>query len=509
MLQELSVPKFYGLPKIHKADAPLRPIVSSVDSVTYNVAKHVAYIIGPLVGKSEHHIVNSQDFVDKIRDIQLDDDETITSYDVSALFTCVPSDEAVDVVRGFLAKDTTWKERTNLDSEQVCELLELCLSTTYFVYNGKYYKQCHGCAMGSPVSPIVVNLYMEDFEQKALATYTGIPPSHWFRYVDDTWVKTKKNQLVAFFDHINKVNKFIKFTQESIQDGKLAFLDCSVRVLSNGHLDTSVYRKDTHTDQYLLFDSHHPLVHKLGVIRTLFHRADTISSTETNKREEKEHLESALGICGYNKWTFHKALKKSQPTSKDPAPTRDQDQPNRRRNLTIPYISGLSEKLRRVFGQYRIPVSFKPTNTLRQKLVHPKDKSPKDRQSNVVYAIQCKDTDCVDSYIGETKQTLNKRMYQHRRPSTGAGDSAVYLHQNAKDHSFVNEDVVILDREHRWYERGVKEAIYVNVEQPSLNKGGGLRHNLAGAYTSVINKIPKRLSTDSSTCDVTNLVTGQ
>ncbi|XP_072021093.1 uncharacterized protein [Amphiura filiformis] len=166
-----SIPKFYGLPKIHKPHAPLRPIVSCVDSVTYNVAKHIAYIIGPLVGKSKHHIVNSQDFVNKVSDIHLEDNETITSYDVSALFTCVPPKEAVNCVRDFLRKDNTLKERTDLSPDQVCEVLELCLNTTYFVYDGKFYRQRHGCAMGSPVSPIVVNLFMEQFEQLALTSY--------------------------------------------------------------------------------------------------------------------------------------------------------------------------------------------------------------------------------------------------------------------------------------------------------------------------------------------------
>ena len=88
--------------------------MSSVDSVTYNVAKHLAYIIGPLVGKSEHHIKNSQDFVNKIKDIRIEEGDTITSYDVSALFTCVPPDEAVNVVREFLLKDTTLNKRTKL-----------------------------------------------------------------------------------------------------------------------------------------------------------------------------------------------------------------------------------------------------------------------------------------------------------------------------------------------------------------------------------------------------------
>ncbi len=137
--------------------------------------------------------------------------------------------------------------------------------------------------MGSPVSPIVVNLFMERFEHTALNSFSGTPPSHWFRYVDDTWVKIKKYQATAFLDHI-------KFTQEAIRDGKLAFLDCSVHVLANGRRETSAYIMYTHTDQYLLSDWHHPLIHKLGVIRTLFHRADTISSNNRHQgRRAKTH----------------------------------------------------------------------------------------------------------------------------------------------------------------------------------------------------------------------------
>ena len=183
--------------------------------------------------------------------------------------------------------------------------------------------------------------------------------------------------------------------------------------------------------------------------------------------------------------------------------TQGDGETKRGRSVTIPYVSGLSEKLRRIFKDQGIPVSFKPKNTLRQALVHPKDKQPKDKQSNIVYAIQCKDSGCDDLYIGETKQTLAKRMYQHRRASTGCGDSAVYSHLDSTNHSFDNKDVKILDRESRWFERGVKEAIYVKREEPSLNKGGGLRHNLAGAYCSAIKKIPQRFGS-SSTCDVTS-----
>ena len=82
--------------------------------------------------------------------------------------------------------------------------------------------------MGSPVSPIVANLYMEIVEQKALNSYKGTPPSHWFRYEEDTWVKIKTQDLQPFTKHINSVDKNIKFTREDVKDSHLPFLDCDV-----------------------------------------------------------------------------------------------------------------------------------------------------------------------------------------------------------------------------------------------------------------------------------------
>ena len=64
-------PKFYGLPKIHKRDIPLRPIVSSRGSINYEVAKELARILRPLVGDSPNHIKNTGDFVQQIKGIIL------------------------------------------------------------------------------------------------------------------------------------------------------------------------------------------------------------------------------------------------------------------------------------------------------------------------------------------------------------------------------------------------------------------------------------------------------
>ncbi|XP_023821902.1 uncharacterized protein LOC111949272, partial [Oryzias latipes] len=459
-----TTPCIYGLPKIHKEGIPLRPIVSSIDSITYNMAKHLATILAPLVGNTEHHVRNSQDFANKVKHLQLDSDETMVSYDVTSLFTCIPTTEAVISVRKRLLQDSQLQDRTNLTPDHICELLEVCLNSTYFQFRGNFYRQRHSCAMGSPISPIVANLYMEEVERRALDSFPGTTPSHWFRYVDDTWVKIKSQEVETFTDHINAVDKNIKFTREDTKDNTLAFLDCAVIIGEDRQLQVEVYRKPTHTDQYLLFDSNHPLQHKLGVIRTLQHRAQEVPTSSDGKKKEKQHIHQALRTCGYPKWAFTR----SQHTGKQDK----KEQETKRNSISIPYISGLSEKLKRIFKQHNIPVHLKPVNTLGQKVVHPKDKIPSYKQSNVVYSIHCKEN-CNEQYIGETKQPLHKRLYQHRRANPSGPESAVHLHLKATNHSFEDSEVRILARERGWFERGVKEAIFVKKDKPSLNKNGG------------------------------------
>ncbi|XP_072182283.1 uncharacterized protein [Diadema setosum] len=189
---------------------------------------------------------------------------------------------------------------------------------------------------------------MEDFEERALNSFAGQSPSHWFRYVDDTWVKIKTSELEAFFTHINNCDPCINFTVETAKDKQLAFLDCLITIQDDGTLLTSVFRKATHTDQYLLFDSHHPLIHKLGVVRTLFHRASYISSTDEAKEKEQEHLREALRACGYHGWSIEKAIhpRKRQHRDTETRPTEQR----RGIGVSVPYGGGLRHNLSRVYS---------------------------------------------------------------------------------------------------------------------------------------------------------------
>ena len=140
---------------------------------------------------------------------------------------------------------------------------KICLETTYFSNNGRFYRQLHGCSMGSPISPILANLVMEHFEQRALESYPGTQPRPWLRYVNDTFVIINRTEQDNFFTHIS-INDHVKFTQKKCSNNQLAFLDCKIKISNSHKVTTAVYRKPIHTDHYLQFGSHYPLVHKLG-----------------------------------------------------------------------------------------------------------------------------------------------------------------------------------------------------------------------------------------------------
>ena len=129
-------PKFYGLPKVHKQGIPLRPIVSSIGSATYNTAKELSRILKPLVGKSRHHIQNNQDFLEDLKGIQLQPDEVMMSFDVKALFTSVPIEPALVIIEKLLKEDQTLQSRTTMSIQHIMDLLGLCLRGTYFTLMG-------------------------------------------------------------------------------------------------------------------------------------------------------------------------------------------------------------------------------------------------------------------------------------------------------------------------------------------------------------------------------------
>ena len=119
-----------------------------------------------------------------------------------SLYTKIPIKYVVETIR-------------SLSDDNTAELVEVCLNSTFFTFRKDFYEQVEGIAMGSPLSPIVANIYMEMFEKRALEL-SPLKPKRWKRHVDDTDViwPHRKNTLDQFLQHLNNLNNNIKFTME-------------------------------------------------------------------------------------------------------------------------------------------------------------------------------------------------------------------------------------------------------------------------------------------------------
>ena len=109
-----------------------------------------------------------QDFIQQIKDIKLQEDQCMMSFGVKALFTSVPIQPAISTIKKLLEEDPELHKRTSLSVKNITSLLEFCLTSTYFIFQDRYFEQQEGAAMGSPINPIVANLYMEEFETKGI-----------------------------------------------------------------------------------------------------------------------------------------------------------------------------------------------------------------------------------------------------------------------------------------------------------------------------------------------------
>ena len=227
------------------------------------------------MGSSPHHIKNTGDFIEQIKHVKLQADETITSYDVSAQFTSVPIEAAINIIQRRLELDQELPFKNHHESRAYHQPTGVLLKDNLFPIPGQLLWADQGASIGSPISPIVASLFMEEFEVKAIQT-----AKMWKRYVDDTCVILSSTSKDDFFHHINSIDPRIQFTSEdSKPDGSIPFLDSLVMPQPDGSIKTIVFRKPTHTDMYLHCNSYHHLSAKYGVINTLRHRAKTVCST--------------------------------------------------------------------------------------------------------------------------------------------------------------------------------------------------------------------------------------
>ena len=173
-------------------------------SAYYPLSRFLVEIISPLTGKSSSYVKNSAHFVERISDTPIHSNQSV-SLDVVSLFTKVPTDETLAVMRDKPGAVPLLEERRCILIDNLMENLTFCVETNYFGMGSNIYRQKEGLAMGSPLSPVLANIYMEYFEEMALGS-TSLKPSMWLRYVDDTsifWSHQEDVQILL--DHVNLI----------------------------------------------------------------------------------------------------------------------------------------------------------------------------------------------------------------------------------------------------------------------------------------------------------------
>ena len=183
--------------------------------------------------------------------------------------------------------------------------LNFCLNNTYFTFQEKFYQQIFGVPMSSPISVTIANLVMKHIDIKAVNSFFS-PLKLWTRFVDDTFVIIKSDRVKKFFARTNSIKASIKFTIECEKD-TLPFLDTLVMKKKGGILATKIYRKETHTNRYLNYESCHSHQQKQGVIISLLTRAAKLI-TDSKDFKEKEMLRRALEDNNYPNWLIKKTF---------------------------------------------------------------------------------------------------------------------------------------------------------------------------------------------------------
>ena len=141
--------KFYGLPKIHKDNMTMYPIVSACGTATYNTAKFITKILQNYCSKTSSFVKDSTDFIQKNKHLSINpEEETLVSFDVSALFPSIPVHVALQVINSNISTCTNFTNVCKIQTVKFIKLPEFTLTNCIFCFNRKFYKQLQGATMG-------------------------------------------------------------------------------------------------------------------------------------------------------------------------------------------------------------------------------------------------------------------------------------------------------------------------------------------------------------------------
>ena len=475
----------YGLPKVHKTNLPMRPILSAINTHTYKLSKFIIPLISSW-SKNIYTINDSFSFVNEIKNT-INNNFYMASFDITSLYTNVPLNETINIIldRAFNNNNEKFKKFTR---SQFRKLLELSLLDTHFIFDDILYKQVNGLAMGQPVAPTLANIFLCFYEEKWLNECPPhFKPILYKRYIDDTFLLFQENNHVdLFLSYLNTRHKCIKFTKEVEENGVLNFLDVEISK-NNNEFTTSIYRKPTFTGLMMNFLSFSPFKYKINLIKTLIHRAYYISSSFLNIHREFAKITNILEKNSFKKSIILKQMKSflnNKYSDNEPQVTEHPSKQNI--FIKLPFFGNESfiirKRLQHLIKMYYPQVKLNLIFTNDFKIANFfkfKDRIPDPLRSSVVYKYTC--NRCNSIYVGMTSRHLSTRIAEHLGVSFRSGLALTsppfsqirnHINESPDQHHNYNlnkEQFEIITSANSKYDLIIKESLIIKTLRPNLN----------------------------------------
>lgn len=455
-------PKLYTLPKIHKENVPMRPIVSSINSVTYEISKFIADILKvSFQERNEYNIKDTFAFVDKIKGLTLQEGYILISLDVVSLFTNIPLDLTLEVLR------KNWdliKPHTTLTKESFFRIVEFIFKNTYFVFNGKFYSQIFGTPMGSPLSPILATIILDHLLDTILPTIKFHIP-FFYKFVDDLICAIPADKKTFVLDTFNGFNANLRFTMEIESDNSLPFLDTRVIRDGDNKIILDWYQKPSASGRFINFHSQHTYSQKLNTVKELKNRVCYISDESLIKKNLRKLFE-IFHNNGYPKHILNRLIHKRESTSITAT-----QQTDNHKFRKIPFVKELTPHLAKVLNRFEnIKLAKYNLAKVGNLFSKTKEKTPKELCTDTVYRISCRH--CDGCYVGQTQQWLKQRITQHRSDyRIGKNSCALVKHCQETGHSFSFEfeDINVLEVNSNYRNRLFLEMLQIRRHPNAVN----------------------------------------